>query len=827
MNIFRKRIIVTLIFPAVLIFWAIVILPNFSIAQDKTEAKKPEPTIQKIAGLNAKFIVALIDDGEGGAWIGTEDEGVFHCNADGKVAQFTTKSGLGDNNGYALAIDKLGRLWVGHLNTGVSVFNGKDWKNYDVVDGPVGERIFDIKICPKDGAVWMATSAGISRYKIDADDWEHFTREDGLLEDQASTLAFKNDGTLIVGTQCHGLVIFNRNIKGDYKHAKNVVAPDRFGQNNCSPVPLTPVGSGLPSNLINDIIVTKNDAEQTIWIATNAGLVKVNESLTKLEYWRGKDYANKVRGLYGGAPKGWKEAPKEIMSQLLPEDHLTCLAEDEQGVIWIGTRQNGTVVADQQSGKKSYGTPKAMGYPDNFVTKILCLNGGDYLVGFYGGGIVKSIKPYKLVDRKPLKTRFNKDKIFSVAQNNFPKLPSKIKPPTAEELRTMYYEFQKIRRPSKQPNVLTLNDDWRTQGDWIDRYGLHSAVLCAQAGGGLDFFSGYRAVEMKMAAWIGRNYKNKDDVIRRWVHWIESDDKRVMQCENLGGRKQAEWDDHKEAYPMSLDGPHVYGTFSVPPGKYVVSLYFFNKDGHEGHNRLRDYVVTVKTGSIPRETLVRLGSKNVNAEKEFLAAPNGEKLRVRDFWGGVYKRFYVEVKQKELVTIQVNASYSFNTIVSSVMFDPAEPISLEKFFDPPPPARKPTAWESELTEINEEFWWGIKTMDHLFCLRDSNAVQFFPTARRTLLPLIRTFVRLDANSPKAPQGLCGSDKKRIRSDVGEMLREIQMFNLQDKINFGKLKYGQYNWQERTRLGREHFQEFENKDSNYGPFFEENRSKQTW
>jgi ligand-binding sensor domain-containing protein len=88
-------------------------------------------------------------------------------------------------------------------------------KNYDVVDSPIGERIFDIKICPRDGDVWMATSAGISRYKIDKDEWEHFTREYGLPENQASTLAFKNDGTLIVGTQCYGLAIFNRIINGN------------------------------------------------------------------------------------------------------------------------------------------------------------------------------------------------------------------------------------------------------------------------------------------------------------------------------------------------------------------------------------------------------------------------------------------------------------------------------------------------------------------------------------------------------------------------------------------------------------------------------------
>ncbi|MDR1478889.1 MAG: hypothetical protein LBJ00_08100, partial [Planctomycetaceae bacterium] len=89
------------------IFLSILILSNFAIAQNDSEPpqtapSKPEPTVQRIADLIAKFVVALIDDGEGGAWIGTEDEGVFHCNiSNGKIMQFTTKNGLGDNNGYA------------------------------------------------------------------------------------------------------------------------------------------------------------------------------------------------------------------------------------------------------------------------------------------------------------------------------------------------------------------------------------------------------------------------------------------------------------------------------------------------------------------------------------------------------------------------------------------------------------------------------------------------------------------------------------------------------------------------------------------------------
>ncbi|MDR2644248.1 MAG: hypothetical protein LBC74_15820, partial [Planctomycetaceae bacterium] len=39
--------------------------------------------------------------------------------------------------------------------------------------------------------------------------------------------------------------------------------------------------------------------------------------------------------------------------KLLPEDYLTCLAEDDQGVIWIGTRQNGFFIADSKTGVRT------------------------------------------------------------------------------------------------------------------------------------------------------------------------------------------------------------------------------------------------------------------------------------------------------------------------------------------------------------------------------------------------------------------------------------------------------------------------------------------
>ena len=120
------------------------------------EPPPPTPPEEKWVKLDiqSQFIVSMISDGKGGAVVETEDNGVYHYDNKGNITQYTAKDGLGDPNAYALAIDKNGRLWVGHLHTGVSVFNGEKWKNYDVIDGPIGERIFDIQLCPRDGDVW-------------------------------------------------------------------------------------------------------------------------------------------------------------------------------------------------------------------------------------------------------------------------------------------------------------------------------------------------------------------------------------------------------------------------------------------------------------------------------------------------------------------------------------------------------------------------------------------------------------------------------------------------------------------------------------------------
>ena len=99
-----------------------------------------------------KFITALCATDEA-LWIGTEDRGLWRLDLKADPAkpeaweQFTSQDTATDHV-YGIAVDTLGRVWVGTVNQGVSVYNGRQWRNYGVLDGCLGERVFAIAADP-------------------------------------------------------------------------------------------------------------------------------------------------------------------------------------------------------------------------------------------------------------------------------------------------------------------------------------------------------------------------------------------------------------------------------------------------------------------------------------------------------------------------------------------------------------------------------------------------------------------------------------------------------------------------------------------------------
>ncbi len=366
------------------------------------------------------FITSLCRDNHGCLWIGTEDNGVWRLDPsapqDTQYTHFTHENGLGDDDAYALVCDKAGRVWVGTLNHGVSVFNGKDWKTYGPLDGPLGSRVFALVVNPKDGGVWMATEAGLARYQNDR--WSYYTRAEGLPSDQASALAFSQNGTLYVGTQCDGIAIGSP--ANDYHTWRIVTGPRQM--------PNAPTGTGLPSSLINCLLVVRDG---TVYAGTTTGLAASEDEGKTWHYRRGADWKDKLAGLADPVPS----VDRPVEGDLLREDYVTCLAEDTYRGLWVGHRQAGLELLERGTDRRLLPNLTEEN-KDDFVTCLL-VDGPGVWAGRYGSGLA---------------LRYGEDVSLSASsgESAVPPLPTPAAPPTAAQLTAMLQYVQSLK--GKLPN---------------------------------------------------------------------------------------------------------------------------------------------------------------------------------------------------------------------------------------------------------------------------------------------------------------------------------------------------------------------------------------
>ncbi|MDR2345474.1 MAG: hypothetical protein LBE18_05355, partial [Planctomycetaceae bacterium] len=197
----------------------------------------------------------------------------------------------------------------------------------------------------------------------------------------------------------------------------------------------------------------------------------------------------------------------------------------------------------------------------------------------------------KPVTPKLIKTKFNKDKkTFSVAQNDFPKLPSPIKPLAIDELKSMQTKLEGLQTPLPKVYASYYGEDWKTQGDWTGRIYRESAIACAVQSP-FDGFLTYSQDVYNIEGSIGPNHPGKKDTLRLYNRGNNNNPKTLWLSTN-GVRRQAEWDDHGETYPWHLDGPDIWYLLEIKhKGTFRVSMYFVNPDGHSGPNRMRDYLI--------------------------------------------------------------------------------------------------------------------------------------------------------------------------------------------------------------------------------------------
>lgn len=586
-------------------------------------------------------------------WVGTEDTGLWRLDLSADPTKIeswrqmsSTKSSIvTDGPGpdiYALAVDAGGRLWVGNQNRGVSVYNGAAWKTYGPLDGCPGDRVFAIAADtdPQRGRVWIGTDRGLTCWTPTSSAaprpgqgvWSTFTQADGLPSAQIYAVAVAKDGRVWAGTECDGLAWSDP----PYKTWTAVrAAAERSGDAGQAPglgdLPAFSA-SGLPSNLTNALRVLPDG---TVAYATDYGL--------GLGRKRGQEWSS------------WQGLSKEPY-----ENYIRNLAVDPAGGLWLASTHMNLARLDPATGNLTQFHKTES--PCDCVFAVALTKDGRVWTGTYGSGVA-CLKVPALAAPADAATATN--------DRTIPPLPEPVAPPTLAELNAMLAALAEVPviAPEEQPAVVRLDDDWLTKGDCLGRYGRYWGCWCAICSPG-DYVWGGGPEEVKYCATIGDQVQN--DSIRYWIHWLHTLNPNSLEMPptyrdsrvKLGympaefTRREAEWCDDGQAYPLSFDGPDLYCTLRIPPGLYFLSLYAFNVNGHEGVARYRDFPISVRehSANIPMYDI-----------KDFQNQPNLARARLRDFHGGVYKRFLVHGPTE--IAFSVNRNHSLNAMLAGVFLD--------------------------------------------------------------------------------------------------------------------------------------------------------------
>lgn len=135
---------------------------------------------------------ALLDDGEGGLWIGTLRRGLFHL-VQGSLVAVSTPGSPGSQRIYHLSRGREGRMWIGTAGgLGRLASSGIEW--FDTSNGLSNAHVRDI-YHDADGSLWIALyGGGLNRFRRGR--FAAITGADGLCDDFLSRILEDGQGRL-------------------------------------------------------------------------------------------------------------------------------------------------------------------------------------------------------------------------------------------------------------------------------------------------------------------------------------------------------------------------------------------------------------------------------------------------------------------------------------------------------------------------------------------------------------------------------------------------------------------------------------------------------
>lgn len=281
------------------------------------------------------------------------------------------ENGLPQNTIQALAQTADGFLWIG-TEIGLVRFDGAQFTTFDRNSTPAipGSDVRCL-LAANDGALWVGTSEGLARLKDSAS--TIYTGRSGLPGNSILSLRQRQGGTIIVSTDNGEIgidgtrliplkvdnslapgMLFDQDLPGGVHAVVTrsgiVVTVNRHDQR-------LSIGKDLPGSRIQ---VAFADREGTLWVGTNAGLVR----------WSPAETVGKLEQLPVTDP--------------LAHASILALMEDSEGDLWAGTESDGLHILRGQR-FRTFGARE--GLSSDSVSTVVEDRAGALWAGTDGGGL--------------------------------------------------------------------------------------------------------------------------------------------------------------------------------------------------------------------------------------------------------------------------------------------------------------------------------------------------------------------------------------------------------------------------------------------------------
>jgi ligand-binding sensor domain-containing protein len=311
-------------------------------------------------GLPSDHIFAVEVDGDL-VWIGTEGGLACYNKKTGKMRSWTEKDGLPWQVVSSLdANPKTGELWIGFFGGGLARFSGGRFDHFHQLNsGLVNDVVYGLTI--ENDNVWIATTAGASRYNTVTKQWSIYTEKNAPMEEIWNYGVHYDAGKIYIAVWGSGILEFD-------------IASERW-KHYLDPDGEMEIDLYRDDGLVHVITTDVSHVDSVMWVSTYFGMSRYDG-----RHWRGyyagetglpSDFGNGVAGR--SANEAWFATDKGVAAVV-----------DVQSDTWVtytldpGSRTGRAVVT--RAGKVIRTVKTPTGIPHN-CTQCVEFDGDDVWVG--------------------------------------------------------------------------------------------------------------------------------------------------------------------------------------------------------------------------------------------------------------------------------------------------------------------------------------------------------------------------------------------------------------------------------------------------------------